>query len=336
MNIMKPPPRLTRILPLLAASLFGACASERMSPSTGEIDVALSAPHTQLELGAPVEITVTITNTSHDIIMMLVRDTPLEGIRGPIFTVTRAGESVPYRGRMIHWASPRADNYQSLAPGQTLTSTVDLSTAYDFSRPGSYEIHYEHRGSTDAVELQIAQARTAKPPEPGVAVEALTQNSCNGAQAEQITQSWEAARVLVAEVDAFLAQPPLDGPRYNQWFGRVSQRRWRKVRATYAEIAAGFDQPDVRCDCDEQDAYAYVYPDTPYQVWVCPAFWSAQDIVDSQAGTFVHELSHFAGTDDYAYGVDAAEELSPELAVKNADNYGYFAENPDGLGYAYE
>jgi peptidyl-Lys metalloendopeptidase len=63
-------------------------------------------------------------------------------------------------------------------------------------------------------------------------------------------------------------------------------------------------------------------------------YWSAPATgTDSQAGTLIHEMSHFtvvAGTDDLAYGQTAAEALAtsdPDSAIRNADSHGYFAEN---------
>jgi len=58
------------------------------------------------------------------------------------------------------------------------------------------------------------------------------------------------------------------------------------------------------------------------------ACWS-----DSQAGTLIHEMSHFtvvANTDDFVYGQTGARNLAdtnPANAIMNADNHEYFAEN---------
>ena len=52
-----------------------------------------------------------------------------------------------------------------------------------------------------------------------------------------------------------------------------------------------------------------------------------------QAGTIVHETSHFTscgGTDDYVYGQSECKDLAkdrPGEAVMNADSHEYFAEN---------
>jgi len=88
------------------------------------------------------------------------------------------------------------------------------------------------------------------------------------------------------------------------------------------------------CNCHQKNTYAYVYPDRPYEVHLCGAFWQAPATgTDSKAGTLVHETSHFnnvAGTDDWAYGQSACQSLAtsnPDHAIANADSHEYFAEN---------
>ena len=87
------------------------------------------------------------------------------------------------------------------------------------------------------------------------------------------------------------------------------------------------------CKC-KQPYFAYVYPSDPYKIYVCKVFWQVSLTgTDSQAGTLIHEMSHFdvvAATDDYVYGQTGAMELAitnPENAVNNADSHEYFAEN---------
>lgn len=74
------------------------------------------------------------------------------------------------------------------------------------------------------------------------------------------------------------------------------------------------------------------------KVWVkcffCPQRRSA---FLSQAGTLVHEGSHFvatAGTTDFAYGRTECQQLAranPNQAIRNADSYEYFVENTPPL-----
>lgn len=89
------------------------------------------------------------------------------------------------------------------------------------------------------------------------------------------------------------------------------------------------------------------------KVYFCGAFWNAPNtgtdsrvsvlythvivtvchIIKIQAGTIIHESSHFTangGTNDYVYGQTAAKNLAisdPAKAVMNADSHEYFAEN---------
>ena len=73
-------------------------------------------------------------------------------------------------------------------------------------------------------------------------------------------------------------------------------------------------------------------------IYLCKVFWLAPLTgTDLQAGTLIHEMSHFnvvASTDDYVYGQAGARDLAittPDNAVKNADNHEYFAENNPSL-----
>jgi peptidyl-Lys metalloendopeptidase len=66
-------------------------------------------------------------------------------------------------------------------------------------------------------------------------------------------------------------------------------------------------------------------------IWLCDSFWAApRSGADSRPGTLVHEHSHSAAqTVDLTYGRSSARNLaarSPDRAIRNADNYEYYAE----------
>ncbi|WP_033480556.1 M35 family metallo-endopeptidase, partial [Xanthomonas citri] len=116
--------------------------------------------------------------------------------------------------------------------------------------------------------------------------------------------------------------------------------RYSRVSSNFVNIDNALDQNNgqltINCSCeaDLADAYAYVYPNQPYEIHVCNAFWSASTTgTDSKAGTLVHETSHFtvvAGTQDRVYGQSGARSLAisnPAQAITNADSHEYFAEN---------
>jgi len=127
--------------------------------------------------------------------------------------------------------------------------------------------------------------------------------------------------------------------RYTTWFGAFTSTRYSTVNTHFNSIANAFVNATISYDCGcTQNYYAYVYPDRPYEIHLCNAFWTAPATgTDSKAGTLIHEMSHFfvvASTNDWAYGQTAARNLAisdPNKAVDNADSHEYFSENTPPL-----
>ncbi len=130
------------------------------------------------------------------------------------------------------------------------------------------------------------------------------------------------------------------GPRYTTWFGSYNSDRYSTVRGNFTRISDATSTKSLTFDCStcpgtpNAGAYAYVFANQPYRIYLCNAFWAAPNTgTDSRAGTIIHELSHFtvvAGTSDFVYGQTAARNLAstnPSRAVRNADNHEYFSEN---------
>ncbi len=164
---------------------------------------------------------------------------------------------------------------------------------------------------------------------------------CTADRQDQLGNAVIAARAYSENAKGYL-NSNATGPRYTSWFGAYTSSRYSTVRQHFVNIDNALDQNNgqltMNCNCtDVQDpvnTFAYVFPAQPYQIYLCGAFWRASLLgTDSKAGTLVHEVSHFnvvAGTDDHAYGQGDASNLAntnPTLAVDNADNHEYFAEN---------
>jgi hypothetical protein len=128
-----------RLLCLLIVSsgLTLACAEE----SPMRIRCELSMPKT-LASAQAAELSFTLTNAGDAAIQFLNWQTPFEGIRAPMFEVTRGGVSVEYQGRMLKRGNPRKEDYVVLKPGEQKSATIDLSEAWDVSTPGSYTVEY--------------------------------------------------------------------------------------------------------------------------------------------------------------------------------------------------
>lgn len=122
---------------------------------------------------------------------------------------------------------------------------------------------------------------------------------------------------------------------YRDWFGHHTSFRFSKVLKSYARIISRMRSRDciydLRGNTCRRGAYGMTYRNSSV-IWLCEGFWQASATgQNSRAGTIVHEHSHCAArTLDFTYGFEQARALaaeSPEKAIRNADNFEYFAEH---------
>jgi peptidyl-Lys metalloendopeptidase len=337
-----------------------------MAAIAGEVTVSITPERQNLAKSDNVVVNVTVTNATVATQYLLKWQTPFGAIEAPLFEVTRDGQAVRYQGVQVKRPAPGPADYIALKPGASRSVRVELSALYDMGITGAYSLRWR-AGATQlfsrpaAARMRAGSRATALPdPAPGAiwidgrlprgsidsAVDTgaesavtpqgagLSFSRCSNAQQETIGSAAQAAQAMAADADGYL-QSKSPGPRYTSWFGAVEAERSSTVVRHFQAIRAAFaDKPvTVDCGCNES-YYAYVYPNQPYKIYVCKAFWSAPLTgTDSKGGTLVHEMSHFtvvAGTDDWAYGQSAAGTLAstdPGKAVDNADSHEYFGEN---------
>ncbi len=292
--------------------------------------------------------------------------TPFHGVEADLFDVRLNGEPVAYLGRLVKRAAPRAEDYLEILPGQSLAGMVELSAIYDMRRPGEYTVAYRaflgapidltlgrgqepaltrsnevavwregDAGLFDAIEL-LAADEPGPDSRPGLHYRYVNPSfvACSSSRQTTLRSALGQAQTYASNSSSYL-QAGTRGPRYTTWFGTYSSSRYNKARSNFSSILSRITNNTFtfHCDCTD-NYYAYVYPNQPYHVWLCNAFWSAPlSGTDSKAGTLIHETSHFnavAGTDDWAYGQSACRSLAtsnPNRAVDNADSHEYFAEN---------
>jgi len=177
-----------------------------------------------------------------------------------------------------------------------------------------------------------------------VAGKVPTFSGCSAGQQTTLTSALAQAVNLASAAKTALSNAPTwaryTAPRYKEWFGTYDQARYSAVQTHYDKIWDALANQNItfKCDCSDGNTYAYVYPTKPYEIHLCGLFWSASLTgTDSQAGTLVHETSHFnvvAGTDDHIYGQAGCRNLAksnPSDAIDNADSHEYFAENTPAL-----
>jgi peptidyl-Lys metalloendopeptidase len=307
----------------------------------------------------------TVRNTSSSAVNVLSRDLPQARESGAILAVTRDGVSVPYRGRLVKFAAPTAADYTRIPAGGTYAATVSLANDYDLSRPGTFTValastrvraltgaptalHDTLQVTTNRVTVRtrvgirgtgrlssVAPTTTERVRLATAAAVSITYRGCTSSEQTALKQAVSNAAQFSQKSEAWLAANPSGGGAYATWFGTYSSSRFTRVASVYSRITSELTSKTVTLDCtSNEDYYAYVYPDEPYIIYLCNAFWTAPATgTDSKAGTLIHESSHFTvngGTDDHAYGQTAAKQLArsnPGNAVDNADNYEYFAES---------
>ncbi len=343
-----------------SAVLAGAiAAATAAAPITGTNPIRVSM------FAANGAVEVILTNTSNKIARVPRYQLPMGELQAKLFRVSRDGEQVAYEGPMIKRGLPSAKDFAILRPGQSLRSVVDLADAYDMRKGGTYTITLasplQHASMSDGsmlknnrglpLTLQSAPLRMYSPGKlpsvkgkgkpggggtGGTVVNGITYVGCSSTQINQAGTAMNSARSYTENAKGYL-NGGSQGPRYTTWFGAYSSSRYNTASQHFTAIDSAMDQSggaiSINCGCN-QSYYAYVYPNDPYKITVCRAFWTAPNTgTDSKAGTLVHEMSHFnavAGTDDVVYGQAGAKNLAitdPAGALNNADSHEYFAEN---------
>lgn len=353
---------------LVGVSLLGACgapvegetASEQIdAQATGDVAVSLSASTSSFSARETAAVTVTYTNVSSQPVQLLNwfvagRQAIPEGL----FELTLNGESVDYVGPHIKRMAPRAEDFITLRPGESLSGTASLSELYDLGTSGQYSVRFappalgEHNTVlTRAAQLDSNLVSLSIEGRPStqhqfqalgtVNAQGVTAGSnCSATRSSQITTAWTSAKTYASSTSSYLNGISSGTTRYTTWFGTYSSTNLNTARSHFNNINSALANQAIKvdCGCTDSGTYAYVYPNSPYQIYVCGAFWSAPNTgTDSKAGTIIHETSHFtvvAGTDDNAYGQSAAKSLaksSPTKALDNADSHEYIAENNPAL-----
>jgi peptidyl-Lys metalloendopeptidase len=335
------------MLAALAIATVAVTASPNRSP-TNPLQVSMQAVDAGAGsfLGA---IEVTVTNTGEKAARVPRWELPSDFPETQQFRIIRDGKPVAYEGRLVKRGAPVASDFVVLRPGQSFKVVVDLSSSYDLSATGTYEVEMSTRlqfaSLSGGARLQHANgvpmrlrsqnlrlwvdgsdqlgARKqgngkGKPGGGGggnTVVGGVSYAGCSTTQIDTLGDAIAAARGYSENAKNYMNGSL--GQRYTTWFGTVSASRSNTVKQSFAKIDTAMDQGNgeitIDCGC-RQRYYAYVYPNQHYKIYVCKAFWSAPLTgTDSKAGTLIHEMSHFdvvAGTDDVVYGQSGARNLA--------------------------
>ena len=331
-----------------------------------DLHVRVIPKHFRFNANQDVEIMLEYTNKGFDTMLIYQHYIPKQQLSDPLFEVTLDGRPVQYVGRLVKRSVPTLGDMLQLMPGRNVSSVVQLSLEYDMTKTGNYLVIFKHdigpmlstsasllglnisieAGDEFILQSPVASLFAEGRPNPRIVeqVEVDSQGNlktysyigCSSSQQSSIGSAMNEAKSYATNSVQYLAPLMSGRPRYTTWFGTFSSGNLNTLKTHYHNIDTTFRTKSMSfdCGCSEAGVFAYVYPNQPYKIYLCPAFWSAPvKGTDSKGGTIVHETSHFtivAGTNDYAYGQTACKSLAksnPNRAIMNADNHEYFTEN---------
>jgi peptidyl-Lys metalloendopeptidase len=134
---------LLAVAPVLSACL--APGQTRMQETEGDMFGCTLETEGTYVIAAPVDVRFSLHNRTNRTLYVLTWYTPLEGIAGRIFRVTRDGDELWYQGILAKRGDPSRDDYITLEPGMTASALVNLAEVYDLSQPGRYRIEFVSR-----------------------------------------------------------------------------------------------------------------------------------------------------------------------------------------------
>ncbi|CAE6462701.1 unnamed protein product, partial [Rhizoctonia solani] len=303
-----------------------------------------------------------VTNTgNHSLKLLNHPQSVLSHLPTRVFRITQGNTTVDFTGIIVNYSPhyvARKNNsvdFTYLAPGQTHEQDHVLTEAYDFTRtgPGEYCFktysrfyHVDESGNIVVIDAEASSARfevtrgLARPRKisfnrlNSFAVNSqMLQSGCTADQQNVIIEAATYADQYISNALTYLQSINGNTPRYQTWFGIYEPQQAETVKSHYANSVgrAMTSAYDCMPDSCRDGAIAYVWPQQPGVIHFCAWFWSRPPYgSNSKAGTIIHELSHFTGTEDHVYGEVGSLELArsaPMLAVTNADSYMYFAEN---------
>ena len=327
-----------------------ALAATLMSTSAlaDGIRASLEMNKQSFQANEDVTVRITLTNDEKVPVKLLKWYTAADGVEDAIFKVVADGEPRHYLGAHYKRPAPNKADYIKLKAGESVSYEVELSSLYDMSETGNYDISYNVSSmqlfspnpgqekklarlgidgiSSNSVNFYVEgrEFKGASKGKPGTGdgggttTEGITfTGRCSNTQQSSILAGLDAAKAMAANSKSYLqnASNPASSVRYNTWFGSYDASRWNTVAGNFNNIDSTLNNEPLTFDCScKKSYYAYVYPTQPYKIYMCNAFWTAPTTgTDSKGGTIIHETSHFnivAGTDDIVYGQSGAKSLA--------------------------
>ena len=286
-----------------------------------------------------------IKNDGDAPLAILLPNTPFSGMKEDVLQIRQNGRRLKFVGQHVQWDQNKINSYsKTIQPGEVWSQNIDISQRYNtVNGLADIKLSFLYRecafknGTTELFACKLT--RIIQSDEISVYVKTHKREkvtSPNYRTRNCYFTKWLKAKYALNQfqkIQRVAVADLIKGPSkaFTTFFG---------INDT-ATVLSVFEKTkkykfDVECgstECTMDGIYAFVYPETP-TIFLCSQFFKTNFIgFNSKVGTLVHESTHFrqtGDTEDYAYGMDEAKRMastSPELAIKNADNYEYFAES---------
>lgn len=118
------------------------------------LDFTIELADDTFKVGDSIPVTLTLTNAGQQSAVVNIRMAPNaqhapDETRDVTFTVrSPSGDELPL-GVFINVRGPRDDNFAELAPGESVSTTIDLATLFSFSEPGKYTVQAVYTNVND-------------------------------------------------------------------------------------------------------------------------------------------------------------------------------------------
>jgi peptidyl-Lys metalloendopeptidase len=258
-----------------------------------------------------------------------------------VFNVESASERIAYKGISAYRGPFASDEYINVAPGASVSKEYALSGNYPIDNADDYSVNLvrkvfdvEISGEQMTLQHNCGELMVyAAPATIRQVREPLTYVSCSTNRTNLVER---AIKPTVYSMMTDVQNAVKSGhPIYTEWFGTWSTARGNTVSGVFDDIDDKWDTWEIDCAaCENPSWNAYVNRgQDSNRVHLCVPYWSLPSFSieagSSQAGVFIHELSHLESeTKDYVYNADPARNLAvtnPDNAVDNAENYEHFS-----------
>ncbi|PGH02241.1 hypothetical protein AJ79_07690 [Helicocarpus griseus UAMH5409] len=312
------------------------------------------------------QVKVSITNTGSEETSVLKVNTFFD--ESPIKKVNvlkeGAQDEVPFKGIRLSY-NPfdlNQDDFQPIAPGQTIDAEFDIAETLDLTEGGNYIVSAEGvlpfsnpecTGITGVIpyksnEITIhvdgklaARTETVHAKFERLARRTEIVDSCTPEQKQVVTKALKTAEDLAtaASKEALCG----DSRKFEQYFRTTGSSVRKDVSERYAAIAkeaSSTTSGHTKYHCEDTanacKKGVIAYAVTGKNIVVnCPSYYDMAEVSDGcggkdQALTIIHEFTHIdevysPATTDYTYGLEASISLDADKAIKNADNYNFYA-----------